>query len=145
VTIAKGINDLGQIVGIAGNNGFLDTGGVFSTIAFPGATFTDAFGINDAGQIVGTYFDSSLHAHGFVDSGGTYTSINIPFSGVIDTYVYGINDSGQIVGQYITTSNDFGFVATPAGAAVPEPSAWVLAGIGCVVVGCCTRRKKNGH
>jgi len=36
-TTAWGINDSGQIVGNSGGSGFLDTGGSFTTIHFPGA------------------------------------------------------------------------------------------------------------
>ena len=43
-----------------------------------GADGTEAFGINDAGQIVGNYFDSSGTEHGFLYSGGTYTTLNDP-------------------------------------------------------------------
>jgi probable HAF family extracellular repeat protein len=67
--IANGINDSGQIVGTysdfvcsvgnvplacsGGEHGFLDTGGSFTTIDFPGAESTFAVGINDSGQIGG--------------------------------------------------------------------------------------------
>src|SRR6516164_7350899 len=40
--------------------------------------------INDAGQIVGHYEDSSGHVHGFVDTGGTYTTFDFP--GSTDSY-----------------------------------------------------------
>jgi len=38
--------------------GFLDTGGVFTTLNYPGpaASYTAAFGINDSGQIVGIVY-----------------------------------------------------------------------------------------
>jgi hypothetical protein len=39
----------------AGSQGFLDNGGVFTTIEPPGSRDTFARGINGAGQIVGTY------------------------------------------------------------------------------------------
>jgi hypothetical protein len=35
--------------------------------------------INTSGQIVGYYFDGSTN-HGFLDSGGTYTTIDYPGS-----------------------------------------------------------------
>ena len=73
-TVANGINDAGQIVGTYGlelkvdgktqgstTQGFVDNGGVFTTISVSGATpFTGtwATGINDAGQIVGDYIPS---------------------------------------------------------------------------------------
>ena len=58
ITIAHGINDAAQIVGIYYDgklvpHGFLDEGGTFSTIDVPGAGFTYALGTNDAGHIVG--------------------------------------------------------------------------------------------
>ena len=65
---------------------------------------TEAVGINDAGQIVGVYFDSSGAQHGFLDSGGTYTTLNDPVSGAYDTVATGINDAGQIVGNYTDSS-----------------------------------------
>src|SRR5262245_1360581 len=41
----------------------------FTTLDFPGATFTSAYGINDAGQIVGGYSDPSTN-QGFLYSNG---------------------------------------------------------------------------
>lgn len=35
--------------------GFLDNGGVYTSIDYPGAWDTGAYGINDAGEIVGYY------------------------------------------------------------------------------------------
>jgi probable HAF family extracellular repeat protein len=51
----SGINDSGQIIGNAGEYGYLDTNGVIQTIDVPGSTGTVAYGINDAGDIVGTF------------------------------------------------------------------------------------------
>jgi probable HAF family extracellular repeat protein len=55
------------------------------------------YGINAAGDIVGTYTDNNSHDHGFLLSGGSYTTINYP--GAKDTALFGINDMGQIVGS----------------------------------------------
>jgi probable HAF family extracellular repeat protein len=43
--------------------------------ALPGTTY--AYGVNDTGQIVGWYYDGSGNGgnHGFLLSGGTYTSL----------------------------------------------------------------------
>jgi len=72
-TLAHGINGLGQIVGQYSNNntginGFLLSGGTYTTIADPLATqhLTEAFGINDAGQIVGIYVTAPNGDHGFL-------------------------------------------------------------------------------
>jgi probable HAF family extracellular repeat protein len=83
----------------------------FTSIDYPGATATSAEGINDSGQIAGYYQDGSGAFHGFLYSGGVFSSIDAPFSGAFMTQVLGINNSGQIVGAYHTSfSNIYGFV-----------------------------------
>ena len=77
-------------------DGFLYSGGVYTTIAGPGVPH----GINSGGQIV--------EGDGVVDSGGTFTAISVP--GAVSTSAFGINDAGQIVGQFNTKSGTFGFV-----------------------------------
>src|SRR5262245_66223677 len=59
---------------------------------------TLAFSINDTDQIVGEY-GSGTSIHGFLKSGGTYTTIDDP-SATNETEANGINDAGQIVGDY---------------------------------------------
>jgi probable HAF family extracellular repeat protein len=68
-------------------------------IDVPGASFpsTFAYGINNRGQIVGAYRDSTGGYHGFLDSDGSFTNIDVPSAFI--TYAYGVNDSGQIVGS----------------------------------------------
>ena len=84
---------------------------------------TQAFGINDRGQIVGQYVDGNHVDHGFVYSGGTYTTLSGPF-GMGATQALGINDRGQIVGGY----EDLSLVPGPiAGAGLP---GLILAGTG---------------
>jgi uncharacterized membrane protein len=68
--VAFGLNMLGHIVGsftdASGNgHGFLDQGGVFTQVNFPGAASTDANGTNVEGFIVGDYFDGSGVEHGY--------------------------------------------------------------------------------
>src|SRR5262245_31307596 len=60
----------------------------FTTIDFPGATFTNALGINPRGDIVGFYTLSGT-THGFLRSGGQFTSIDFP--GATLTNAMGIN------------------------------------------------------
>ena len=43
-----------------------------------GARGTLAFGINASGQIVGTYIDANSRDHGFLYSGGIYTTLDDP-------------------------------------------------------------------
>jgi uncharacterized membrane protein len=61
-TLAESINDKGWIVGYyegnGGQHGFLDKGGIYTTIDPPGGTTSFAFGINAKGQIIGWYEDS---------------------------------------------------------------------------------------
>jgi uncharacterized membrane protein len=70
----------------------------FTTIDVPGGTGpfgTSAMGINNSGQIVGSYFVSNgHHYHGFLDTGGSLTTIDVSGS----TGANGIKDSGHIVG-----------------------------------------------
>jgi len=127
--VANGINDSGQIVGYdyVGNQaqGFLYSGGNFTTIAVPGAADTLALGINDSDQIVGIY--STVNGgdyQGFIYSNGTYTEFGVP--GAYQTMVAGINNHGDLVGTYNSSSaGTSGFLA----AAVPEPSTVTLATI----------------
>jgi probable HAF family extracellular repeat protein len=105
-----GINNSGEIVGNAGvssgNIGFLFSGGTFSTLpGFPS-------GINNKGQIVGY-----LNGHGFLDSDGSFTRIDVP--GSTSTEAFGINDNGQIVGIFENSAGVQGFLATPE--VIPEP------------------------
>jgi probable HAF family extracellular repeat protein len=99
-----GINDSGQIVGntegpTGQEQGFLDSGGVITTIDVPDSTQTDVTGINNIGQIVGYYVDAATGVeHGFLYSGGVFTTLT---DGPL-TYPRGINDQGQVAGFVCT-------------------------------------------
>ena len=71
----------------------------FVIIDDPGAAGTIVGGINNAGQIVGGYLASDGSRHGFLLSGGVYTTINNP-NAPNSTELTGINNLGQIVGAY---------------------------------------------
>jgi probable HAF family extracellular repeat protein len=129
-TIANGINASGQIVGWyldsgGTSHGFLYSGGTYTTLTDPFAVSGDsdhpngtvASGINDAGQVVGYYYSDRFTLHGFLYSGGIYTTIDHPAATPHSsgTAVTGINNLGQIVGGSPTG----GFVATPG----PNPPA----------------------
>jgi uncharacterized membrane protein len=114
-TCPYGINNAGQIVGEweAAYSpwpglGFLDAGGTYSVVNGPLNNGCPC-GINNAGQIVGGYTDASGAGHGFLLSGGLYTTIDFPGSGGsspngANNDLRGINDPGQIVGQYIDSA-----------------------------------------
>src|SRR5882724_7101728 len=101
-TVARGINDGGQIVGqfdnATGTHGFLKDGDTYTPVDVPGATGTIAYGINAVGQIVGRFTDATGHFHGFLKDGDTYTTLDVPGATYIE--VHGINNKGQIVGYF---------------------------------------------
>jgi len=113
-----GINDLGEICGFyvdgnGVNHGFTLNGGTFTTLDYPGSTFTQALGLNNSGWVVGSYMDSAGLSHGFVYSKPNFVSIDDP-DGVGTTTVNGINRYGKLVGFYVDSNgNTDGFVATP--------------------------------
>ena len=81
----------------------------YTTIDDPLGTSV-AFGINDAGQVVGGYSDATNHEHGFLYSGGTFTTLALS----ADTLAYGINAAGQIVGTYLDANGrNQGFLLDP--------------------------------
>jgi probable HAF family extracellular repeat protein len=47
----------------------------YTTIDDPLGTGGAAVGINDAGQVVGGYIDATNHEHGFLYSGGNFTTL----------------------------------------------------------------------
>jgi probable HAF family extracellular repeat protein len=153
-TVAYGINDRGQVMGVIGEApgytadpvGFLYEGGTYTIIEYPGSTQTWLNGLNDRGQavgfafvgtelidfiyaygvftpidlpglangmnnagdIVGSYTDSTGTRHGYLYSGGSVQTIDVPSSP--STSAMGINDRGEIVGSYILGSTTHGFV-----------------------------------
>src|SRR5204863_7137588 len=62
-----------------------------------------ANGINDSGQIVGFYTTGDLitggRGHGFLYSGGIYTTLDDPLA-TGGTFATGINNAGEVVGYY---------------------------------------------
>src|SRR5579863_1178421 len=83
----------------------------YQSVSYPHEPTTQwATCINDLGQIVGTYSDSSGVYHGYERSGGTFTKLNVPFSGATGTYPQSVNNSGEIVGGWADSSgNGHGF------------------------------------
>src|SRR5208282_2183057 len=84
LTTAWGVNNAGSVVGYyynytgpEGVNGFLDVGGVFTTVDVPGARCTTITGINNSGQIVGYDYDD---VNGV--AGPTYGFLATPVSAV---------------------------------------------------------------
>jgi hypothetical protein len=90
-------------------------GGRFITLAFPGATMTQAFGVNDSDEVVGTYTmgsGNSAVTHSFTWWNGKFAIVDIP--GASSTSINGINDEGDLVGFYTDAKgNTDGFVGLP--------------------------------
>ena len=82
-TQANGINDGGAVTGYstAGSTttGFVGLWWQLQFIQRAGQHGTNGWVINSAGTVSG-YFRDSTGAHGFVGSGGTYTTLDDPFS-----------------------------------------------------------------
>lgn len=144
---ATDINDKGQITGFyatpTGDAGFLWSGGIRTTLSFPGATVTEALGLNNLGQVVGFYNDAAGNPHGFIYSGGSFTSIDDTAAPATQTTINGINNLGQIVGFALETDGStVGFVGAPL--VVPEPSLLSLLALGSTaLVGMCILRSRR--
>ena len=69
--------------------------------------------INATGQIVG-YYTASVNFHGFLLSGGTYTTLDDPLTTSF-TEAFGINASGQIVGYpgFLLSGNSYTTLSVP--------------------------------
>jgi hypothetical protein len=80
----------------------------YSEIKVPGAASTSATGINKKGDIAGYYLDANKQVHGFLLSGGHYTTIDYP-GAIGGTWVYGVNDSDIVVGARDNGENVKGF------------------------------------
>jgi hypothetical protein len=105
-TLARGLNDSGQVVGtyFTINNagfGFYYDGSTYTSLA----QSTEPYDINNSGQIVGT-----INGHGFLYSGGTYTYFDAPGAFANNTFALGNNDSGQIVGYDNAPGGSQGFI-----------------------------------
>ncbi len=139
----SGINDAGQIVGGYCPNsvtcglsqfGFLLSGGQYTTISVPGASFTQASGINNSGTVLGRYLNANFSAEiGFLWQNGTFLNTNIQFPGTNTTIPVGIDDAGNVYGAfYDSTGVTHGFQYSVAGVYtqidVPSAVASYLAG-----------------
>jgi hypothetical protein len=94
---------LAAMVVFLGVDGRAEADYAYSAFFVPGSLNTEAWGINDSGQIVGRYTTAGM-GHGFLLSGGTYTSIDV--SGPYSTDANGINNGGLVVGTYFNPSTN---------------------------------------
>jgi len=93
-------------------DGYLLAHGNYTTISYPGSSFTFAGGANIWNTVVGIYVDSAGNGHGYIWRAGSYTSFDYP--GASLTEAAGINAVGVIVGIFVDSAgNVHGFVRTP--------------------------------
>jgi hypothetical protein len=132
-TVPTGINDTDQIVGYNFGVGFVGTNGAFNIVNIP--RLVSVNGINDLGQFVGSYVTGDqahgFEYHGFVDTNGTLTTIDLPGFAIDLT---GINNAGEIIGTF-----------TPIVVTTPEPSSLLLLASGLAgIVVLTVRRRRVG-
>lgn len=110
---ALGINDAGQIVGEAGNHGFLYDGGTMTDLSAwqgLGATYAGVgHDINQRGQATGVVSDGR-NSFAFISDGVTGQRIAVPNSTI--TIGLGINERGQVAGttQFVDEPRGRAFV-----------------------------------
>lgn len=96
---ARGINNLGQVVGTSfigpGAEATIWSGGAASTLGTLGGTESYGLAINDHGQVVGSSTTADGEARAFVSNGNGLTDLQI--NGIWSA-AYSINNLGQIVG-----------------------------------------------
>ena len=109
---AQGINDLGQVTGIARNintnfRAFLYTAGTGMTdLGTLGGTDSFGFAINNSGQVTGwsNPFGSGTVAHAFLYTAGT-GMIDLGTLGGSSSKGFGINAAGDVIGMRALTGN----------------------------------------
>ena len=102
-------------------HGFIDNGGVFSTVDPAGATQTQLLGLNDKGIADGFAVIGGVQ-HGILFNSLTDTFTMLDPTGSTATTLNGINNAGDVVGFFVDGANTDGTLGTP----VPELSTWVM-------------------
>lgn len=102
LTLAGGINDVGQIVGTYNSPGPGDINGYiydktgFTSFGYPGAWCTYGYDINNSGNVVGLGYSTvgeSQETNGYMYNGDTFSDFNTPS--------HGINNLNQILLNHV--------------------------------------------
>lgn len=158
-----GVNNSGTIVGYDGdgtvvpNMGYSLAHGTYTNENFPGSAQTQVVGINSTGSptTVGFWVDGNGNNFGFVNQGGTFTSISNPNTptGTTVNQLLGVNNSNIAAGFYVDgNGNAQGYLyninnQTFSAIADPNGVATTAAGINNsgVVTGFYTDAAGNSH
>jgi probable HAF family extracellular repeat protein len=129
-SVAYGINDAGQVVGVsetgAGADHAFITGsnGVGMTdLGTLGGSSSEAHGINDAGQVVGESLTAGGHTfHAFITGPGGVGMTDLGTLGGSSSEAHGINDAGQVVGESLTAGGHtfHAFITGPGGVGMTD-------------------------
>lgn len=111
---ARGINDLGQIVGLTNSTSLLWQSGAFTSLGkMPGGEVPSANDINDSGLIIGSYYTGHQRA-AWRTTTGVWTAF--PTYGGSTSIAVAVNDTGQVAGwAYDSSERGKAFVWTQSG------------------------------
>jgi hypothetical protein len=144
---ATDINNSGEISGYYTDTsgktyGFLDIGGIFSSINDPFGNGTDTMflGLNNLGQVVGSYVGPDGRTYGLLFAPATSPSTAQYWAtiGGSGTTMNGINDQGQVVG-FFSRGSDYAVGIL----AMPEPSSLAFIGLAALAAPFVHRRKER--
>lgn len=96
---------LDKAAGQVGQSAYSQSGGLFTSInaLLPANQNSQAVGINNAGNVVGFYLPTTTTSIGFLDIGGTISTLD-PFGSAF-TQALGISNNGEVVGFYVDANN----------------------------------------
>jgi len=119
-SIARGVNDSGEISGISYNtfanreSWFRATGGSFQDLGLPsGATASDILIMNNVHQVAGYYIDGSNNRYPFIWSSASGYNLLPGLSGSTFNQAIGLNNAGQVVGRGIVSGHDHAMFFSP--------------------------------
>ncbi len=118
-TVARGMNDAGDMAGWKWDENFtlqgvIFAGGATNAFTVAGWEHTLPGDINNLGDIAGTVNNGFTNTAGFFRrADGVTVTFNPP--GAVEVEVFGLNDLGQVVGEYADAGGSrHGFIAHPA-------------------------------